>query len=283
MIRAVSEAINSDKISLIEAGTGTGKTLAYLLPAISYAIANEQKVVVSTNTINLQEQLINKDLPFLKSVLKTKFKAVLVKGRGNYVCKRKVAEALSDVDLFSDEGEKDELNELLQWAKTTKDGSKTDLNVAPKFNIWEKIQSESDTSLKTRCPFYNECFFYQARRRAASANILVANHHLLFADLALRSAKGDSENAVLPTYDRIIFDEAHNMEEVATHYFGTRVTYLGTLRILRRLYRQKGKHEKGLLIYLSSRLEKFGRRLLHEDFLSTFRVTTQVGRLKVEG
>ena len=267
MIRAVSEAINSDKISLIEAGTGTGKTLAYLLPAISYAIVNEQKVVVSTNTINLQEQLINKDLPFLKSVLKTKFKAVLVKGRGNYVCKRKVAEVLSDVDLFSDEGEREELTTLLQWAETTSDGSKTDLNIAPKSNIWEKIQSESDTSLKTRCPFYNECFFYQARRKAASANILVANHHLLFADLALRSAKGNSENAVLPTYDRIIFDEAHNMEEVATHYFGTRVTYLGTLRILRRLYRQKGKHEKGLLIYLSSRLEKFGRRLLHEDFL----------------
>lgn len=277
MTTAVSEGMNEDKLVLVEAGTGTGKTLAYLLPAITQAVDNDERIVVSTNTINLQEQLMNKDLPFLRSVLKKKFNAVLVKGRSNYVCKRKVAEAKSDPDLFSDDDERDELAALLRWAESTSDGSKTDLNVEPRSAVWEKIQSESDTSLKTRCPFYNECFFYKARRNAASADILVANHHLLFADLALRLVRGETENAILPTYERIVFDEAHNVEEVATNYFGTRVTYLGMLRILRQLYREKKGQEKGLLVYLSRKLEKFARRLPHEAFLQAQKKIQQDG------
>ncbi|MFQ5709872.1 MAG: helicase C-terminal domain-containing protein [bacterium] len=267
MIEAVSQAINENKVAIIEAGTGTGKTLAYLLPAISYAVKNKERCVVSTNTINLQEQLIKKDLPFLRAILNEKFKAVLVKGRTNYACKRKLSEAENELDLFSDEAEKAELQSIVAWAESSGDGSKSDLNFVPTKEVWEKIQSESDTSLKTKCPFYNECFFYTARRAAASANILVANHHLLFADLAVRAAHGASENAVLPKYDRIVFDEAHNIEDVATNYFGVSVTYLGLLRLLNRIYHRKGSEEKGLLPFLSGKLTFYAHALPHARLL----------------
>ncbi len=269
MIETVSRAINQNKIAVVEAGTGTGKTLAYLLPAIQHALQNQERVVVSTNTINLQEQLIHKDLPFLASIFEKKFRAVLVKGRTNYACKRKLAEAEGGLDLFSEESERSELQAIIAWSKSTQDGSKSDFNIEPRAEVWEKIQSESDTSLKVRCPFYNECFFYTARRQAASADILVANHHLLFSDLALRATFGASENAVLPTYDRIIFDEAHHVEDAATNYFGDAVTYTGLQRALHRLYRKKGDEEKGLLTFLSSKLTKFAGGLPHEKFLAS--------------
>ncbi len=271
MMEIVGRAINKDLVAIIEAGTGTGKTLAYLLPAIVYALNNQERMVVSTNTINLQEQLIDKDIPFLASVLGKEFKAVLVKGRSNYVCKRKLAEADLDFDLFSEDEFKNELEAVVDWAKTSRDGSRGELNFQPRPDVWEKIQSESDTSLRTKCPFYNECFFYSARRRAAKADLLVANHHLLFSDLALRAAAGASENAVLPKYDRIVFDEAHNLEAVATSYFGIRVTSGDLNRLLTRLYRKSNKGEKGLLLYLSGKFTKFARRLDQADFLAAQR------------
>lgn len=267
MLHAVSKSLNENKIAVIEAGTGTGKTLAYLLPNIVYSLNNEERIVISTNTINLQEQLINKDIPFLQTVLKHKFEAALVKGRTNYACKRKLAEAAHEPDLFSEAEATSELQEILAWAKNSKDGSKSDLNFVPNTDVWEKIQSESDTSLKTQCPFYQECFFYSARRKAAKANILVANHHLLFSDLAVRNAIGESENAILPTYDRVVLDEAHNIEDVATSYFGIRVTSLGVLRMLTRLYRKDKEREKGLLTYLSHKLMKHAANIPHEAYL----------------
>lgn len=282
MIQAVSEAINGNKVALIEAGTGTGKTLAYLLPAITFALNNEERTVISTNTINLQEQLVNKDIPFLQSVSNKPFKAALVKGRTNYACKRKLSEARGDLNLFAEEQERSELDAILRWARTTKDGSKSDLSFVPRESVWEKIQSESDTSLKSKCPFYDECFFYQARRAAASADILVANHHLLFSDLAVRAARGASENAVLPAYDRIILDEAHNIEEVATNYFGARITYVGILRILNKLFRRKGGEEKGLLPFLAGKLTKMGRGIPHETFIQAQTFIQEEGIAEVE-
>ena len=272
MMSVVGKAFNEDRIALIEAGTGTGKTLAYLLPAIMYSLENKERVVISTNTINLQEQLIAKDLPFLQSVLERKFNAVLVKGRTNYACKRKLIEVSQNPDLFSDDDEQTGMAAILDWAKSTKSGSKSDLNSIPRSDVWEKIQSESDTSLKVKCPFYDECFFYNARRGAASADVLVANHHLLFSDLALRALRGASENAVLPTYERIIFDEAHNIEEVATSYFGTGISYLGLQRMLRKLYQKKGSKELGLLAFLSGKITRLGRAIPHEKFVKMQRM-----------
>lgn len=248
MIRAVTEAFNGQKIATIEAGTGTGKTLAYLIPAISWALLNKERVVVSTNTINLQEQLIKKDLPFLRKVLPDEFTAVLVKGRGNYACLRKVNDLAGELDLQSDEEEGEELQQLIDWARSSSDGSKADLNYIPREQVWEKIGSESDTCTRSRCPFFRDCFVNKARRHAARANILVVNHHLLFADLSIRYQIGSvSEAAVLPPYSRIIFDEAHHLEDVATNYFGDRVTRAGIMRILSRLHRQQKQLFKGHL------------------------------------
>ncbi|MFQ5652551.1 MAG: helicase C-terminal domain-containing protein [bacterium] len=282
MLRMVSRAINEDKIAVIEAGTGTGKTLAYLLPGIIYSLNNKKRIVVSTNTINLQEQLVNKDIPFLQSVLKQKFTAVLVKGRANYACKRKLSEARTAPDLFAEAEGLSEWDDILAWAKSTRDGSKSDLNFVPTPAVWEKIQSESDTSLKTECPFYQECFFYSARRKAAGAHLLVANHHLLFADLALRAAIGASENAILPTYERVILDEAHNIEDVATSYFGTRVTYHGTLRMLGKLHRVDKEMEKGLLPYLLHKLDRLKIRIHREAYTSIRRAIEDHGVAGVE-
>mgnify|MGYP000851707380 CR=1 FL=1 len=259
MVELVTQAFNQDKIATIEAGTGTGKTMAYLLPAIRWALQNKERVVISTNTINLQEQLIKKDIPLLHKVLAEPFEAVLVKGRSNYVCLRKVQELEAEFDLASDEEERDELKSLIAWAKASSDGSKADLAILPQELTWEKIAAESDTCTHSRCSFFRQCFVNKARRNASRANLLVVNHHLLFADLAIRNELGTAtEAAVLPPYERIIFDEAHHIEDVATSYFGDRITRTGILRMLSRLHRQ----QKGLLRgHLHTALHKINRNI----------------------
>ncbi|MBN1559127.1 DEAD/DEAH box helicase family protein [candidate division KSB1 bacterium] len=248
MIDYVAEAFNDNKISTIEAGTGTGKTMAYLLPSIYWSVKNRQRIVISTNTINLQEQLVKKDIPFLQKVLPVKFEAVLVKGRSNYVCLRKVDDIEGEFDLYTEEEERDELKALIGWAKFTKDGSKADLAIMPKSTVWEKIAAESDTCTHNRCVHFRDCFVNRARRQASRAQILVVNHHLLFADLAIRHQTGSFQDAaVLPPYQKIIFDEAHHIENVATNYFGSQITRAGIIRILHRLHRKQKSVEKGFL------------------------------------
>lgn len=255
MIDAVCQAFNEEKICMVEAGTGTGKTLAYLLPAIYWAVANKERIVISTNTINLQEQLIKKDIPFLKKVLNKNFDAVLVKGRGNYVCLRKVDDVEQDFAAMSDEENQEELQHLIGWARSTRDGSKADLAVIPHEQVWEKIASESDTCTRSKCPHFRNCFVNKARRRASRAQILVANHHLLFADLSIKNQIGNpAAGAVLPPYRRIIFDEAHHIEDVATNYFGTRITRAGIIRMLSRLHRLQKGLPKGQIHLLKNRI-----------------------------
>lgn len=246
MINAIAQAFNQNTVVAIEAGTGTGKTMAYLIPAILWSLQNKERIVISTNTINLQEQLIQKDIPFLHTVLAQEFKAVLVKGRNNYVCQRKIQEIEGELDLHVDDHEREELNFLLEWARTSKTGSRSDLVQIPTSSVWEKIASESETCTRTRCPFNRECFLGRARREAAKANILVVNHHLFFADLAVRLQSGQQQAnaAVLPPYQRIIFDEAHHIEDVATNYFGSQITRTGIQRILYRLsHTSKGSYK----------------------------------------
>ncbi len=255
MIDYICQAFNQNLVTMIEAGTGTGKTMAYLLPAIRWSLQNKQRIVVSTNTINLQEQLLKKDIPLLQTALKEKFDAVLVKGRSNYACLRKVAEIEIDMDFLADEDERDELLNLVSWAKNSREGSRSDLSYIPKQSVWEKIAAESDTCLRNKCRLFRECFVSKARRRAGKAHILIVNHHLMFADLSIRySIDGSNEFAVLPPYQRIIFDEAHNLEDVATQYFGNRVTRNGIIRILNRLHRRQKSNIKGHLHSLRNRI-----------------------------
>jgi ATP-dependent DNA helicase DinG len=247
MATAFGEVINAGRPRLIEAGTGTGKSLAYLAPAARWAVANKKRVVVATHTIHLQQQLVAKDIPQLAKALDFPVTAVLVKGRRNYLCRRKLADVAAQADLFDDD-EARALRDLADWARTTRDGSLADLPQPPSAAVWDRVASDADSTLRARCPHYDECFFYRARRRAAAANILVANHALLASDLAVRLASGDHESAaVLPPFDRVVIDEAHHLEESAVRHFGSQVSRLGILRILGRLHRDKGFHLLGQL------------------------------------
>ncbi len=253
MLRAVAGAFNHDGIAVIEAGTGTGKSIAYLLPAIAWALRNEEKVLVSTGTINLQEQLIEKDLPLLLRSSGLKFEASLLKGRANYLCLRKL-DYLHRNPSFINLGEAgDQVAELRAWARNTREGSRDDLPFVPDESLWESVMSEADNCLRTRCPFYQKCFFFNARRRAARAQVLVVNHHLLLSDLAVRAETGNwSATAVLPSSRRVIIDEAHNLEPAATDYFGARAGRRSLRYAMRRLLATRTG--EGLLQYIAKRL-----------------------------
>ncbi len=253
MIKKVSEAFNAQKIAIIEAGTGVGKSLAYLIPAIHWATKNNERCVVSTNTINLQEQLIKKDIPFLKKALGIEFESVLVKGRGNYICMRKIQALETGQQDMLENQVKDEIQLIIKWSKVTKDGDKSDLNFIPRSAVWEEVCSESDNCLRSSCEFFQKCFVTRARRRANKAHILVANHHLLFSDLAVQAIGANV--AVLPKYDHIVFDEAHNIEDVATDYFGAGITRTGIARIIRRLHAQIQNKTTGYLNIFAKKLD----------------------------
>jgi ATP-dependent DNA helicase DinG len=255
MAFAVGEAFNSGRLAVIEAGTGTGKSLAYLVPAILWALNNEERVVVSTNTINLQEQLVRKDIPFLQRATKLEFRAVLVKGRGNYLCRRRAATAHAEPGLFDAENA-GELQSILSWAETSADGSREELTFLPKEEVWEEVRCEIDQCSRVRCADYARCFFHRARRQAAQADILVVNHALLLSDLALRHQTDNySAAAVLPPFDRIILDEAHHLEDVATNFFASQVTRFAFARVLGKL-RHPRKPDRGLLPRFLSALSK---------------------------
>ncbi|MFP4580523.1 MAG: helicase C-terminal domain-containing protein [Candidatus Sumerlaeia bacterium] len=254
MLQGVTDAFNYDGIAVIEAGTGTGKSLAYLIPAIHWATQNSEKVIVSTNTINLQEQLIRKDLPFLQQHLSLKFKAELMKGRGNYLCKRRIGFLVQTPDMFLDDPQTEQMRDIIEWANKTKDGSLSDLGFIPDYDVWEQICCDPDNCTRVKCPHYANCFFFMARRRAAAADLVVANHHLVMADLAVRRETGNfTSTAVLPAYKRIVFDEAHNVEDVATRYFGICITRRALSRILARLVHRERSHY-GLLPFLRDQM-----------------------------
>ena len=234
--RMIAGLYNDGGIGFAEAGTGTGKSVAYLLPAIRWALQNGERTVISTNTINLQEQLVDKDLPFLRRALGEPFRFALVKGRNNYISIRRARLAFeTSGSLFEDEKQA-ELKSIVEWLDSTQDGSLSDLSFRPSAEVWEEVASDSDVCLRARCPSYEDCFYQRARREAASADILVANHHLLFSDLAVRRAQGNyTAPAVLPHYRRLILDEAHNVEEAATRFMGATISRRSLFRILRRL------------------------------------------------
>jgi ATP-dependent DNA helicase DinG len=264
LMSIIVRALNSSCHAILEGETGIGKSMAYLIPAIHYAREHKCRVAVSTNTINLQHQLVNKDLPLLASILPFEFKFCLVKGRRNYLCLRRIQEYLGSTDgeLLLETEELDQFNRLVAWAEKTFDGSLSDLNWVPIDSLWEKVCCDKDSCPGINCSEYRDCFFYSARRRASEADILVVNHHLLFSDLALRAATSEySQTAVIPACKAVILDEAHNLEETATRHFGFRTTGLGFQRMLGKIYQKRGRRESGTFATLYSALS-FG----HGDF-----------------
>lgn len=255
MLREIGERYNSGGVAVVEAGTGTGKSLAYLVPAVEWALKNGERTVVSTNTINLQEQLVAKDLPLVRAVLGRDFRWSLVKGRGNYVSIRRLLLARQTApDLFEDDRDT-ELEALVEWSEVTRDGSLADLTTPPADEIWEEVRSDGDICMGVRCPHFQECFYQRARRDANSAEILVVNHALLFADVSLRRiADNWAQSAVLPIYRHVVLDEGHNVEEAATSHLGAEVTRTGLFRTLARLDR----NGKGLLRALEEALGGLG-------------------------
>ncbi len=250
MAEAVEAAIAGREHVIVEAGTGVGKSFAYLVPAILAAtntdLPQEERprkpIIISTHTISLQEQLIARDIPFLNAILPVEFTAVLAKGRSNYISLRRmqVARERSGV-LFGDERELAELRKIVHWSGDTPDGSLSDLSFRPSSRVWDEVASEHGNCLGKRCPTYNACHYYTARRRIWNADVVVVNHALFFADLALRR-EGAS---VLPDYDVVIFDEAHTLESVAGQHLGLSVSSGQIDYLLNRLYNDRTN--RGLL------------------------------------
>lgn len=269
LAEAVASAIAKGKHLLAEAGTGVGKSFGYLVPAILAATASQHdpqaagsskygrdkddsdegdrkrtRVVISTHTIALQEQLIEKDIPFLNAVLPVEFSAVLVKGRGNYVSLRRLNGAIARAPtILSTEAEHHDLEQVVTWARDTNDGSRSSLGFRPAPGVWDEVQSEHGNCLGRTCPNYDDCHYFKARRRARNADLLVVNHALFFSDLALRR-EGAS---ILPDYDIAIFDEAHTLEAVAADHLGLGVSNTQLDYLLTKLYNERGM--KGLLIH----------------------------------
>ncbi len=246
MAEAVAHALEHGEKLLVEAGTGVGKSFAYLVPAIRAVSAKKDfRVVISTHTIGLQEQLISKDLPFLQSAIPGDYRPVLVKGRGNYLSLRRLRAAqVKAASLLSGAGEVDQLVQIGRWSRKTTDGSKSDLPVQPFESVWDLVQSDSGNCLGRKCPHHAECFYFAARKKVFGANVLVVNHALFFADLALRRSGG----GLLPDYNAVIFDEAHTLEDVAADHLGLGISQGGVEYLFNQLLAARAN--KGILATL---------------------------------
>jgi ATP-dependent DNA helicase DinG len=217
----VAKAFEEKKHLIVEAGTGTGKTLAYLIPAVAAALGNKKRIIISTGTKNLQEQLMKKDIPFLQEILPKKFSAEYMKGRSNYACLYRIAKA-ENQPILEGLDEMDHFEEVRHWAKETAVGDRSELvNLPENISFWSRINAKSETCIGQKCPEFEPCFITRMRERADDADVIIVNHHLFFADLNVR---GNQYGRVIPDYGAVIFDEAHLIEDIAADYFGFQVS-----------------------------------------------------------
>lgn len=252
MAGRIADLFSMGGIGLLEAGTGVGKSLGYLVPALRWAAASGERTVVSTNTITLQEQLVGKDLPFLaKALTDQRVSFALLKGWRNYLCLQRLEQARAQGPALFEDDVASDLGLLEAWAEQTTDGSLADLAVPPRAEVWDEVAAESDLCTRLRCPHFDQCFVFKARRAAATADVIVVNHHLLMADLAVRRASQRWDDAaVLPAYKRLIIDEGHHLEDAAAEHLGQSVSRRGLERLFARLERRG----KGLLPALEKAL-----------------------------
>jgi ATP-dependent DNA helicase DinG len=238
MSEAVERAMDERSHLFVEAGTGVGKSFAYLVPAMMRAIEHNETVVIATNTIALQEQIVKKDIPLISEALKEmgECKSVLVKGRGNYMSIRRLKLASQRQDkLFADQAQRRTLGAIEEWAYETEDGSLASLPQLERHGVWSSVQSDSTNCMGRKCPHYNECFYQSARREMEGAQILICNHALFFSDMALKMIG----TGFLPAYDHVILDEAHGIEDAAADHFGLRLTEWRVSFLLNQLYNPK--------------------------------------------
>ena len=239
----VAEALEDDRLLVAEAATGVGKSLAYLVPAMMHALDNGRKAIISTHTINLQEQLLQKDLPIVEKIVGQDIDAVLLKGRGNYLCPQRLRAAMRQTgDLFNT-NEVDQLNRIREWAEETDDGSLSDLGFMPDMKVWSQVRSESRICTPRRCGVPGQCFYQDVRRRIARANVIVVNHTLFFTlfagDQGVESE--DGEKGFLFPGDFLILDEAHTVEPIAAKQFGLHLSQGGLRFDLQRLFNPRTK------------------------------------------
>ena len=243
MAAAVGRALENHESLVVEAGTGVGKSLAYLLPAMRHALDTGRKAIISTHTINLQEQLLRKDLPLVRKLVDQPFEAVLLKGRGNYLCPARLNRAMQQSgDLFST-SETDELRAIRDWAMETDDGTLSDLDFQPSSKVWQQVCSESQICTTRYCGVRGGCFFQEARKSAAEAKVVVVNHTLFFA--LLNTDLEEEGSGFLFPNDFVVFDEAHTLESIAANQLGLRLSQAGLRFDLQRLYNPRSR--KGLL------------------------------------
>lgn len=240
MSAAVAEALSSRRHLLVEAGTGVGKSFAYLVPALAWAAETGQTVAVATSTIALQEQLVRRDLPLLARALPFEVRYALVKGRSNYLCLRRMTAALGDRPLFEDEARR-QLEAIEAWSRGPGEGSRQELDFQPLEGVWDLVKAEHGNCLGRACSFYARCPYQASRARAHEAHLLVLNHHVLLSDLALRR----SGASFLPEVGAVIIDEAHDLEETAAEHLGARASSLGLAQLLGRLWNPRTR--QGLL------------------------------------
>ncbi|OXU15383.1 ATP-dependent DNA helicase [Sedimentisphaera salicampi] len=240
MALKIEQCFEQGRHTVVEAGTGTGKSLAYIVPAVKYAVKNGVKVVISTYTINLQEQLINQDIPFTARAVDFEFKAGIAKGRNNYICKRRLQFALENKKTLFD-APPGELAELKEWAENTKDGSLSTIPFNPSPSVWDAVKSEHGNCRGRKCPHRKDCFYSNARKELDQCELIVLNHSLLLSDLMLRSRGAN----ILPAYEAAVIDEAHNLQKAAEDHFGINISNNAVDFTLRGLY--DSKKRKGLL------------------------------------
>ncbi len=265
MAREVARAFNEQKFLVVEAGTGTGKSMAYLLPGIKWSVKNYGpfgRVIISTNTKNLQEQLFFKDIPILHSILKEKFKAVLLKGKGNYLCLDKWFTALNDMKFRLNTYERVKILPLYFWVKNTETGDISENNgfsAERNMGLWSKLIAENNYCPGKSCKYYNQCFLMRARNNARDAHLVLVNHSLLFSDLA-------AEQAILSDYSNVILDEAHNIEKVATEYLGVEISLWNFRDVFRKLY-YKERMETGILVQMQRRVNRANMEEVKKKFI----------------
>ncbi len=259
MAAAVARVLEEERHLVVEAGTGVGKSLAYLTPAILFAIEQHKKAIVSTHTINLQEQLLYKDIPILKKILPIEFEAALMKGRQNYLCPRRLERALQQQNELFTGPEQNELTRLAEWARTTRDGSVSDLSIEPDPKVWTQVCSEPHTCTGKTCGQQSNCFYQQARKRLLSSDVIVINHTLLFMLLGRPDQQEERESGYLFPNDFIVFDEAHTVEQVASRQIGIGISQYGLRSTIQRIYNARTR--KGLFTVMR---EAIGVRLAAE-------------------